>query len=177
MRSRPLRRGILGYLRDDPSAWCQLCQHETLEDVRHVLGWCDSEPYRSIRSKWYEEVQSEARDLAPELWEAIEAGLRCRDGVLVAVGCKSVEAWHAATGKIPILWTEAAMGAGVGRSEYEKWLRWYGKKIRNGLWWPLLKVRRLLRAGLADAHGGDDGDLAGSEDSADEDADVVMTGT
>ena len=46
-----------------------------------------------------------------------------------------VEAWHAATGKIPIRWTEAAMGAGVGRSEYEKWLRWYGKKIRNGLWW------------------------------------------
>ena len=41
----------------------------------------------------------------------------------------------------------------------------------------LLKVRRLLRAGLADAHGGGDGELAGSEDSADEDADVVMTGT
>ena len=37
-------------------------------------------------------------------------------------------------------------------------------------------MRRLLRAGLVDAHGGDDGDLAGSEDSADEDADVAMTG-
>ena len=62
------------------------------------------------------------------------------------------------------------------RTAYEKWLRWYEKKIRNGLWWPLLKGRRLLRAGLADAHGGGDGELAGSEDSADEDADVAMTG-
>ena len=44
------------------------------------------------------------------------------------------------------------------------------------MWWPLLKVRRLLRAGLVDAHGGDDGDLASSEDSADEDADVAITG-
>ena len=53
---------------------------------------------------------------------------------------------------------------------------WTGsKKIRNGLWWPLLKVRRLLRADPVDAHGGDDGDPAGSEDSAD-DADVVITG-
>ena len=93
---------------------------------------------------------------------------------IVAIGGKSVEAWHAVTGKIPILWTEPAMGAGVGRPAYEKWLRWYGKKIRNGMWWPLLKARRLQD--LADAHGGDEDDLAGCEDSADEDEDVAMAG-
>ena len=68
------------------------------------------------------------------------------------------------------------MGAGVGRSAYEKWLRWYGKKIRNGLWLPLLKARRLQRAELADANGGDNGDAAGSEDSAGEDGDLEMEG-
>ena len=29
---------------------------------------------------------------------------------------------------------------------------------------------------MVDTHGGDDGDMAGSEDSADEDVDVVITG-
>ena len=164
----------MGYLSGEPSAWCQLCQYRTLEDVRHVLGWCDSEPYRAIRSHWYEEVKREAWELSPALWKAIEAGLRCRDGALIAVGVKTVGAWHAATGKIPILWTEAAMGAGVGRSAYEKWLRWYGKEIRNGLWWPLLKARRLQRADLADANGGDNGAAAGSEDSAGEDDDLEL---
>ena len=62
----------------------------------------------------------------------------------------------------------------MGRSEYEKWLRWYGKKIRNGLWWPLLKACRLQRADLADANGGDNGAAAGSEDSAGEDWDVEL---
>ena len=66
-----------------------------------------------------------------------------------------MEAWHAVTGKIPILWTEAALGAGVGRSAYEKWLRWYEKEIRNGLWWSLLEAYRLQQADLADANGGD----------------------
>ena len=35
-----------------------------------------------------------------------------------------------------------------------------------------MKARRLQRAELADANGGDNGDAAGSEDSADEDEDV-----
>ena len=164
----------MGYLSDEPSAWCQLCQYRTLEDVRHVLGWCDSEPYRAIRSHWYDEVKREAWELSPALWKAIEAGLRCRDGALIAVGVKTVGAWHAATGKIPVLWTEAAMGAGVGRSAYEKWLRWYGKEIRNGLWWPLLKARRLQRADMDVAAGGDNDAESGSEESAGEDAAVEL---
>ena len=45
----------------------------------------------------------------------------------------AVDAWHAVTGKIPILWTEAALGAGVERLNYEKWLRWYGKEVRAAL--------------------------------------------
>ena len=68
------------------------------------------------------------------------------------------------------------MGAGVGWSAYEKWLRWYGKEIRNGLWWPLLKARRLQRADLADANGGDNGAAAGSEDSSGKDEDVKIEG-
>ena len=51
-----------------------------------------------------------------------------------------------------------------------------GKNIRNGLWWPLLKARRSQRAELADANGDDNGDAAGSEDSAGEDEDLEMEG-
>ena len=130
----------------------------------------------ATRSQWYDDVQREAWELTPTLWKAIEAGLRCRDGALVAVGVKTVEAWHAVTGKNTILWTEAAMGAGVGRSAYEKWLRWYGKKNKNGLWWPLMKAHRLQRTELADANGGDNDDAAGSEDSAGEDENVEVEG-
>ena len=66
------------------------------------------------------------------------------------------------------------MGAGVGRSAYEKWLRWYGKEIRNGLWWPLLKARRLQRADMDVAAGGDNDAESGSEESAGEDVDVAL---
>ena len=59
-----------------------------------------------------------------------------------------------------LAWGGRRMKNGCGRM---------GKKIRNGLWWPLLKARRLQRVDLADANGGDNGDAAGSEDSADED--------
>ena len=58
------------------------------------------------------------------------------------------------TGKIPILWTEAALGAGIERSYYEKWLRWYGKEARAALWWPLLKARREQREVLGALSGG-----------------------
>ena len=119
-------------------------------------------------------MKREAWELSSALWKAIEAGLRCRDGALIAVGVKTVGAWHAATGKIPILWTEAAMGAGVGRSAYEKWLRWYGKEIRNGLWWPLLKARRSQRADMDVAAGGDNDAESDYEESAGEDADVAL---
>ena len=76
-----------------------------------------------------------------------------------------MEAWHAVTGKTPVLWTEAALGAGVERSAYEMRLRWYGKKMRVGLWWPLLKAHRLHRAALAGADGSDNGTVAGFENS------------
>ena len=76
-----------------------------------------------------------------------------------------METWHAVTGKISILWSEATLGGGVERPVYEKWLRWYGKEIRNGLWWPLLKAHRLHREALAGADGSDNGAVAGSEDS------------
>ena len=51
------------------------------------------------------------------------------------------------------------MGAGIERSDYEKWLRWYGKEVRAALWWPLLKARRVQRAALGALSGGrEDGD-------------------
>ena len=66
----------------------------------------------------------------------------------------TVDAWHAATGKIPVLWTEAALGAGIEGSDYEKWLRWYGKEVRAALWWPLLKALRVQREALGALSGG-----------------------
>ena len=70
-------------------------------------------------------------------------------------------AWYAVTGKIPIFWTEAALGAGVERVEYEKWLRAYGKMSRKELWWPLLKARSTLRSEL-----GDSSEESGGDESA-----------
>ena len=82
----------------------------------------------------------------------------------------AVEAWHAATGKIPILWTEAALGAGVERSEYDQWLRRYGKEARNELWWPLMKARRQLREATGDRSEDDVGDGSSGESDASDDA-------
>ena len=100
------------------------------------------------------------------MWDAIYGDLRCRNGVLEAATGANVEAWHAATGKIPILWTEEVLKDGVERSEYVKWLRWYAKEVGEGLWWPLLKARRLQRV----ASGGDDCNAgeAAAEDSGSE---------
>ena len=71
-----------------------------------------------IRTSWYERVKAKAQELAPALGQAIGAGLRCRNGTFETVRGTAVEAWHAVTGKIPILWTEVTLGAGVKRSSY-----------------------------------------------------------
>ena len=111
-------------------------------------------------------MRDKTREVSPKLWDAIYSDLRCRNGVLEAASGANVEAWHAVTGKIPILWTEEVLKAGVERSVYAKWLRWYGKEVREGLWWPLLKARRLQRV----ASGGDDCNAgeAAAEDSGSE---------
>ena len=88
-----------------------------------------------------------------------------RNGAFAAVGGTAVEAWDTVTGKTPVLWTESALGAGVEQSAYEKWLRWYGKETRNGLWSPLLKAHRLQRAAFAGAVGSENRDVAGFENS------------
>ena len=85
-----------------------------------------------------------------------------------------MEAWNVVTGKIPVLWTEATLGAGVERLVYEKWLRWHGKIIRDGLWWPLLKDRSLQSAALNGADGSDNGDVDGSDGSDGGDEDAVV---
>ena len=63
----------------------------------------------------------------------IHSDLRCGNENLQATAGDAVKAWHAVTGKIPVLWTEAALGGGVERPKYEKLLRWYGKEARAGL--------------------------------------------
>ena len=43
-----------------------------------------------------------------------------------------------------------------------------GKESRAGLWWPLLKKRRLKRPALTGSNCSDDGDAAGSSGSDDD---------
>ena len=81
-----------------------------------------------------------------------------------------MEAWHAVTGKIPILWTEAALGAGIGRPEYDRWLRRFGKEVRTELWWPLMKTRREQREAAGARSEDDGGDESPGEDDASVDA-------
>ena len=119
-KARQLRRGALWYYHDEPKARCQLCSTRAVEDVRHVLGWCEKNTYKEIRTRWYERLRDSATELTPALWEAIHAGLICVRGNLQMRTGAAVGAWHAATGKIPILWTEAALGAGIERSVYER---------------------------------------------------------
>ena len=104
--------------------------------------------YKELRARWCEKLRDKTAILAPALWDALHCGLHCVHGNLQMAPGEAVAAWHAVTSKIPILWTEAALGAGVARSDYEKWLRLYGKEIRAALWWPLLKTRRVQRAAL-----------------------------
>lgn len=71
------------------------------------------------------------------------------------------------TGKIPVLWTEAALGAVVERSEYERWLRWFGKELHEALWWPLMKARRIQREAADDLSEDDsDAEAPGEEDAS-----------
>ena len=149
-------------------ALCQLCSDKALEDVWHVLGWCENDTYKEIWTRWYERLRDSATELTPVLWDAIRSGLICVRGNLQTSTGAAVEAWHAATGKIPILWTEAALGAGIGRPEYDRWLRRFGKEVRAELWWPLMKARREQRK-AAGARSEDD---SGNESSGEDDASV-----
>lgn len=46
--------------------------------------------------------------------------IQYRNGRVETASVALVAAWHAVTGKVPILWTDAALGAGVDRPVYEK---------------------------------------------------------
>ena len=94
----------------------------------------------------------------------------CVRGALTTKTGAAVAAWHEATGKIPILWTEAALGVGVERPEYDQWLRRYGKEARTDLWWPLMKARRQLREATGDRSEDDVGDESSGESDASDDA-------
>ena len=54
---------------------------------------------------------------------SVHSDLRCGNENLQATTGDAVKAWHAVTGKIPVLWTEAALGGGVERPKYENLLR------------------------------------------------------
>ena len=60
------------------------------------------------------------------------------------------------------------LGAGVERSAYIIWLRWYGNELRVDLWWPLLKARVLQRTALVGAADSEFGNVAASETSDDD---------
>ena len=169
-RPRQRRNGALWWYHDKPLALCQMCSDKALEDVRHVLGWCGNDTYKEIRTRWYERLRDSATELTPVLWEAIRSGMMCVRGTLLTRTGAAVAAWHAATGKIPILWTEAALGAGVERSAYDQWLRRFGKEARTELWWPLMKARRQLREAAGDRSEDDVGDESSGESDASDDA-------
>ena len=169
-RPRQRRNGPLWWYHDKPLALCQVCSDKALEDVRHVLGWCENETYKEIMTRWYERLQDSATELTPVLWEAIRSGVMCVRGTLLTRTGAAVAAWHAATGKIPILWTEAALGAGVERSKYDKWLRRFGKEARTELWWPLMKARRQLSEAAGDRSEEDVGGESSCEDDVADDA-------
>ena len=144
-RPRSRRMGALWQYHDEPMALCQLRSDQGLEDVRHVLGWCENDTYKEIRTRWNGRLRDSAMELTPALWGAIRSGLICVRGNLQTSTGAAVAVWHAATGKIPVLWTEAALGPGIGRSVYDRWLRRFGKEVRAELWWPLMKARREQR--------------------------------
>ena len=50
-------------------------------------------------------------------------------------------AWDAVSGRIPILWTEAAMTDESDRDSYDAFLRWYGEQIHDNLWSKLWMIR------------------------------------
>ena len=110
-------------------------------------------------------MKRKAKNLSPALWEAVYSGLRCRKCSFQTISGAPVAVWHPVTSKIQVLWTNAALRAGVDRCVYEKWLGWYGKEARKGLWWPLLKAHRMQRAALAGTSPSADGDVAGSSGS------------
>jgi len=45
------------------------------------------------------------------------------------------------SGRIPILWTEAAMTDESDRDSYDAFLRWYGEQIHDNLWSKLWMIR------------------------------------
>ena len=78
-------------MHDDPKAKCQVWPLQSLEDVRHVLEWCDNDAAKEIRTRWYERLREKAVKAAPALWEAIRSGLRCkRVASGWQAGCKPV---------------------------------------------------------------------------------------
>ena len=81
-------------------------------------------------------VRYKAKIVSKSPWKAVYSGIlysisyfcqlmrgryiQYRNGRVETASVALVAAWHAATGKVPILWTDAALGAGVDRSVYEK---------------------------------------------------------
>ena len=61
-------------------------------------------------------------------------------------------AWDAVSGRIPILWTEAAMTDESDRDSYDAFLRRYREQIHDNLWSKLwmIRTRKMVKIEMND---------------------------
>ena len=91
------RQHVLDHLHDELEAWCQLCDCNAVEDMRNVLGWCDDEIYKEIRTAGFEQLICHTDEVSMVLGRAVRGVLRCVDGdLLTPLKPRSgVSAWDA----------------------------------------------------------------------------------
>ena len=82
-------------------------------------------------------------EMSTVLGQAVLGALQCVDGNLLSPrkSRSRMSAWDAVVGRIPTLWANEALRAGLELKDQ----RWYGALIRKPFWWHLLKARREQR--------------------------------
>jgi len=138
-------RRTMEYLKDDEKAWCKICDEKAVEDTRHYMCACANVHYKEVRKTWYAKVKAKVTDMSLRMQEAFMNTLVMVDGCLLTGVGEGVDgqltAWDAVSGRIPILWTEAAMTDESDRDSYDAFLRWYGEQIHDNLWSKLWMIR------------------------------------
>ena len=80
---------------------------------------------------WHAKIKARVTDMSLRIQEAFMNTLVMVDGCLLTGVGEGVDgqltAWDAVSGRIPILWTEAAMTDESDRDSYDAFLRWYGE--------------------------------------------------
>ena len=81
--------------------------------IRNCVGACANVHYKEVRKTWYAKIKARVTDMSLRMQEAFMNTLVMVDGCLLMGVDEGVDgqltAWDAVSGRIPILWTEAAM--------------------------------------------------------------------